>query len=86
MFAINANKNDVLNAQKEIEDLGYTVTFEATNRDKPNQIQQMYVYKNGKVIAKVSLMLACRVNTMFNGVGRDERELFRILGKLSINI
>jgi len=83
---MNANKNDVLMAQKEIENLGYTVSYEATNKNKPDQIQQMFIYRNDKVIAKVSLMLACRINTMFNGVGRNEVELLKILGRLSINI
>jgi len=82
----NANRNDILIAQKEIEDLGYTVSYEATNKDKPHQNQQMFIYKNEKLIAKVSLMLACRINTMFNGVGRNEVELLKILGRLSINI
>jgi len=83
---MNANRNDVLTAEKEIENLGYTVGYEATNRKKPGQTQQMIVYKDGKEIAKVSLMLACRIDTMHNGVGRSEIELLKILGRLSINI
>lgn len=83
---MNANRSDVIRAQKEIEDLGYTVRYEATNKKKPGQIQQMFVYKDEEVIAKVSLMLACRINTMHNGVGRKEKELLKILGRLSLSI
>lgn len=83
---MNVKRNDVLIAQKEIEGLGYTISYEATNKDKPDQIQQMFIYRNDKLIAKVSLMLACRINTMFNGVGKNEVQLLQILGKLSINI
>ncbi len=79
----------VIALKKDVEDLGYDVTFEKTNPNKPNQVQQMYVYKKGKLdkpIAKVSLMLACRVNTMFNGVGRKQKELFEVLTKFSSSL
>lgn len=85
---MNANKNDVSLAQKEIEDLGYTTELKATNSDKPDQIQQMFVYKgeNDTPIARVSLMIACKIDTMSNRVGRKEVELLKILGRLSMSI
>ena len=82
-------KSEVVQLQKEVEDLGYVVSFERTNPNKPNQVQQMYVYKKDipdKPIAKVSLMLACRINTMFNGVGRKQKELLKVLWSFSINL
>lgn len=83
---MKADKNHVFLTRIEIEELGYTTELVATNKKKPYQTQQMFVYKNDEPVAKVSLMVSCRINTMFNGVGKGEVELLQILGKLSMNI
>lgn len=65
---------------KDIENLGYDTAFGSSNPKKTNQ--QLWIYKPGgypRPIAKVSLMLQCRVNTMFNGVGKNEAELLKVL-------
>ena len=69
---------------ENINRLGYETGFGSSNPSKPNQ--QLWVYKQGnpRPIAKVSLMLNCRINTMFNGVGRNEKELLKLLYEYSI--
>jgi len=66
-----------------VESLGYQVKFEG---DTPEKKQRVVVGKNGKVIAKVSIILAARVDTMFNGVGRDEIELLKVLTLFSTKL
>ncbi|WP_338217915.1 hypothetical protein [Lacticaseibacillus salsurivasis] len=66
-----------------VEALGYQVKFEG---DTPEKKQRVVVGKNGKVIAKVSIILAARVDTMFNGVGRDEIELLKVLTLFSTKL
>ncbi|WP_270235267.1 hypothetical protein [Lacticaseibacillus suilingensis] len=66
-----------------VEALGYKVKFEG---DTPEKKQRVVVGKNGKVIAKVSIILAARVDTMFNGVGRDEIELLKVLTLFSTKL
>lgn len=68
---------------QEINKLGYRTELASSHPDRPNQ--QLWVYKmdGSKPIAKVSLMLQCRVNTMLNGVGRNEAELLKVLYKYS---
>ncbi len=78
---------DKLNATiRQIEQLGYETKLECTNPKKTQKVQQLHVYKNEKCIAKVSLISACRLDTMYNAVGRDERPLLEILYKLSFQI
>ncbi|AKP66329.1 hypothetical protein [Companilactobacillus ginsenosidimutans] len=69
---------------ENIENLGYRTEYGTSNTERPNQ--QLWVYKGHSPlpIAKVSLMLNCRINTMFNGVGRDEKELLKLLYEYSI--
>ncbi|APX72462.1 hypothetical protein M5C72_04905 [Companilactobacillus allii] len=69
---------------EDIKKLGYETGFGSSNPDRPNQ--QLWVYKpsNSHPIAKVSLILNCRVNTMFNGVGKNETKLLKLLVKYSI--
>ena len=71
---------------ENIERLGYGVGLGTSNPKKPGQ--QLLVYKPGNPnpIAKVSLILQCRVNTMFNGVGRDEIELLKVLTLFSTKL
>ncbi|CAJ1186213.1 hypothetical protein CPEBRM1_ABPJDJAI_00870 [Companilactobacillus paralimentarius] len=68
---------------QEINKLGYKTELASSHPDRPNQ--QLWVYKmdGSKPIAKVSLMLQCRVNTMFNGVGKNEAKLLKILCEYS---
>lgn len=77
---MNAKDKYVQKLIEDIENLGggYTVKYGSSNSNKPKQ--QLFIHKQGITtpIAKVSLMLACRVNTMFNGVGRDEKELLSV--------
>lgn len=71
----------------EINDLGrYRVEYGTSNKDKPNQ--QLHIFKKdgSKVIAKVSLVLACRVNTLFNGIGRKDTKLLDLLTEFSKSI
>lgn len=69
---------------ENVESLGYRTEFGTSNPKRPNQ--QLWIYKGHSPlpIAKVSLMLDCRINTMFNGVGRDETELLKLLYEFSI--
>jgi len=69
---------------KEIEKLGYRTGFGSSNPAKANQ--QLWVYKIDGLqpIAKVSLMLNCRINTMLNGVGKNEAELLKLLYEYSV--
>lgn len=69
---------------QEINKLGYRTELASSHPDRP--YQQLWVYKMDgfRPIAKVSLILQCRVNTMFNGVGKNEAELLKILYKYSI--
>lgn len=83
---MSVSKDELHKIIKEIEELGYTTSIENTNPDYPDRISQLYVYKNGKRIARVSLTLACRLDTMANGVGRNELSLFKILCNLSARI
>ena len=64
---------------ENIERLGYGVGLGTSNPKKPGQ--QLLVYKPGNPnpIAKFSLILQCRVNTMFNGVGKNQAELLKVL-------
>lgn len=71
---------------KEIEGLGYTTSLECTNPNYPDRVRQLHVYKNGNLIARVSLTLSCRLDTMKNGVGKNELPLFKILCNLSAQI
>lgn len=68
---------------QKINKLGYITELASSHPDRPNQ--QLWVYKmdGSKPIAKVSLMLQCRVNTMLNGVGKNEAELLKVLYKYS---
>lgn len=68
---------------ENINRLGYETGFGSSNPSKPNQ--QLWVYKqeNPRPIAKVSLMLNCRINTMFNGVGNKQKELLKVLYEYS---
>lgn len=82
------NKSNVQTLKKDIEELGYFVDFGTSNPEK-DQIQQLHVYKDkdsNQPIAKVSLILACRVNTMFNGVGKKQKELLRLLVNFSTSL
>lgn len=69
---------------QEIEKIGYRVEFSSSNPKSPNQ--QLTIFKGHSLlpIAKVSLVLNCRINTMFNGVGKDEKELLKLLYEYSI--
>lgn len=82
---MGAREPDVTKLIKDINSLGdgYSTDFGTSNSAKPNQ--QLHVYKNNttKPIAKVSLMLSCRVNTLFNGVGKNEKELLDLLVEFS---
>ena len=76
--------NKVEKLVKDINNLGeYRVEYGTSNKDKPNQ--QLHIFKKdgSKVVAKVSLILACRVNTMFNGIGRKDAQLLEMLTKFS---
>ena len=76
--------NKVEKLVKDINSLDeYRVEYGTSNKDKPNQ--QLHIFKKdgSKVIAKVSLVLACRVNTMFNGVGRKDVQLLDMLTEFS---
>lgn len=84
-MASNKQKS-IDNAIQQIESLGYTTSLEATNPNKPNQIQQLHVYKGELLVARVSLMLACRIDTLRNGVGRNEKDLLKVLVDLSMNL
>ena len=68
---------------QEINKLGYRTELASSHTDRPNQ--QLWIYKLGNPmpIAKVSLMLQCRINTMFNGVGKNQKELLKILYEYS---
>lgn len=81
-------KPDVVTLKKEVENLGYFVKF-GTSNPKKEQLQQMYIYKDAdfkKQVASVSLMLACRINMMFNGVGRKQIKLLNTLTEFSSNL
>ncbi|EPC70852.1 hypothetical protein [Lacticaseibacillus paracasei] len=69
---------------KDIEALGYSTGYGSSNPSAPNQ--QLWVYKNGQLRAKVSLMLANRVNTMFNGIGRNDQPLLELLVNFSTSL
>ena len=72
---------------ESIEALGeYRVTFGSSNPSKPSQ--QLIVWKKDhqKPVARMSLMLACRINTMQNGVGRSEKELLKLLVDFSMRL
>lgn len=85
---MGAREQDVTQLINDINSLGgeYSTEFSTSNSNKPNQ--QLHVYKKDSTqpIAKVSLMLACRVNTLFNGVGRNEKELLDLLVEFSKKI
>lgn len=82
---MGAREQDVTKLINDINSLGggYSTDFGTSNSSKPNQ--QLHVYKNNatKPIAKVSLMLSCRVSTLFNGVGKNEKELLDLLVEFS---
>lgn len=87
MYLLSAREQDVQKLIDSIENLGmYRVKYGTSNNEKPKQ--QLVIYKEGvtKPIAKVSLMLACRINTMSNGVGRSEKELLELLVDFSKGI
>lgn len=83
---MNISQSDLDLAILKIEQLGYETELVCSNSKKPNQVQQLHVFKNGSLISKVSLMLACRLDTMKNGVGKNELELFKILCNLSAKV
>lgn len=83
---MNISQDILDKALQEIEQLGYETRLECTNPKRSWQVQQLHVYKEGKCIARVSLMLACRIDTMKNGVGRNELPLFKILCNLSAQV
>ena len=83
LFVIN--KPSVIALKKEVEDLGYFVSFSTSNQKK-DQLQQMHIFKDAefkKQVANVSLILACRINMMFNGVGREQKKLLNTLVEFS---
>ncbi|MFL2077683.1 hypothetical protein [Marinilactibacillus psychrotolerans] len=85
---MKAKDEDVQKLIDDIENLGggYTVGYGSSNSNKPKR--QLIIHKDGVTIpiAKVSLMLACRVNTMSNGVSRDDKELLELLVNFSVKI
>lgn len=71
----------VLALKEEVEQLGYFVDFTAKDSDN-DQHRQMHVFKDSghrKPIAAVSLTIACRINMMFDGVGRRDAKLLDAL-------
>lgn len=49
----------------------------------------MHIFKDAefkKQVANVSLILACRINMMFNGVGREQKKLLNTLIEFSTNL
>ncbi|MQS43958.1 hypothetical protein [Companilactobacillus mishanensis] len=75
---------DVRELANKIDELGYDMSFGTSNDNKP--FQQLWVYKRNhhKPIAKVSLVLQCRINTMFNGIGRNDSDLLKVLYEFSL--
>lgn len=70
-----------------VEALGFQTKFEADDGSNDiNAAQRLVVGKAGHVIGKASLILAGRVNTMFNGVGRNEIELLKVLTRFSVQL
>lgn len=67
-----------------VKQLGYRTRLGSSNPNKPNQ--QLWIYKQGdpRPIAEVSLILKCRINTMFNGVGKNQKELLKVLYQYSV--
>lgn len=73
----------VAELRTNIDALGFTSKLGASNEKGPTQV---WIYKNNKLIAKVSFSLAARVNTMFNGVGRHEKDLLALLTRFSLSL
>ena len=81
------NKELVQKLVTNVEALGFQTKFEADDgSESVATAQRLVVGKAGHVVAKVSLILAARVNTMFNGVGRNEIELLKVLTRFSVQL
>ncbi|MEN2350949.1 hypothetical protein [Lacticaseibacillus paracasei] len=81
---MNANPAKLQKLISDIEALGYSTGYGSSNPSAPKQ--QLWVYKNGQLRAKVSLMLANRINTMFNGIGRNDKPLLELLFNFSTSL
>ena len=80
-MADKSNDPKVKKLVQDIQALGYQTQFGTSRQDRPNE--QLWVLKGTQLRAKVSLMLANRVNTMFNGIGRNDTQVLNLVHAFS---
>ncbi|CAD2074109.1 hypothetical protein [Phocicoccus pinnipedialis] len=79
------NHDTYLLLVEELDDIIEEKTTKRTKRkQKKNKRKWWNILKNP--IAKVYLVLSCRINTMFNGVGENQKELLRLLVNFSASL